>query len=272
MRLFSPAVLLAFATSFALAQPPENGICSPPLPRVVHPLLSSDFDNVRADILSGDRKHALDEAEAILDAHPGNAEASFMIGTLLLDYGKPGEALVCFRTAQAAWPSSSDVHAGLLEAYAETGDRKDRDVEREILIGYHSDGHHPTAARTTGIVIERFHAGDKTIEATQYFAPQGPDHVWYRFTEYDDSGAILGSYAFAADDRDQAAYHQEHPDLVRSTLHRFALERSFPGASSTIGTIDGAPTYDDFRSRIVSVVQAQTDTASATAPPADNHR
>ena len=266
MKVFTKILLFALSPCIALAQPQPRRICLPPPPRTSGPLQNSAFTTVRADLLSDNRQQALTEAEAILEAHPGNAEASFMIGTLLLDFGKPDEALVCFRNSQAAWSGSTDVHAGLLEAYAETGDRKDRDIERAILRGYHADGNHPTAARTSGIVIERFHAGDKTVEAVEYFDPQGPDHVWYRFTEYDDKGMNLGSYAFAADDQDQAAYHQQHPDVVGSTLHRFALESFFAGTSSTIGAIDGAPTYDDFRTRIVSVLQSQNSTASVSAP------
>jgi tetratricopeptide (TPR) repeat protein len=231
------------------------------------PLENSDFANVRSDLLSGRRDKALSEAEEILDAHPGNAEASFMIGTLLLDYGKPEEALVCFHNAQGAWPGSTDVHAGLLEAFAETGDRKNRDIERAVLRGYHSDGRHPSAAKTPGIVIERFHAGDKSVEAVEYFEPQGPDHVYYRFTVSDAKGVSTGYYAFAADDPDQAAYRQEHPDIAGSTLHRFALESYFGGTPSTVGTMDGAPTYDDFRNRVVSVLESEGGTASAAAPP-----
>jgi tetratricopeptide (TPR) repeat protein len=265
MRAFPTALLLVLGSCIAQTQA-QHPICSPAPPKFSQPLQNSDFADVRADLLSGNRPQALTEAEAILNAHPGNAEASFMIGTLLLDYGKPEEALVCFRNSQAAWPGSTDVHAGLLEAYAETGDRKDRDIERAILRGYHADGHHPSAAKTSGIVIERFHAGDKTIEAVEYFDPQGPDHVWYRFTVNDDKGVILGSYAFAADDQDQAAYRQQHPDIAGSTLHRFALESYFAGTSATVGSLDGAPTYDDFRTRIVSVVQSQNSTASIADP------
>jgi hypothetical protein len=267
MKVFTTALLFVGSACMAAAQPPEHPICSPPPPKFSKPLQASDFADVRADLLNGDHERALHGAQAILNAHPGNAEASFMIGTLLLDYGKPDEALVCFRNSQAAWPGSTDVHAGLLEAYSEIGDHKNRDIERAILRGYHSDGHHPTASRTTGIVIERFRAGDKSIEAVEYFEPQGADHVLYRFTAVDDKGAILGSYAFAADDADQAAYHRDHPDVVGSTLHRYALESYFSGTPSILGTIDGAPTYDDFRSRIVTAVQAETTTASADTPP-----
>jgi tetratricopeptide (TPR) repeat protein len=264
MKLLSTALLIAISPSLAMAQS-QRPICSPPPPRSSSPLVESDFAAVRADLLNGNRQQALNGAEAILNSHPGNAEASFMIGTLLLDYGKPDEALVCFRNAQAAWPGSTDVHAGLLEAYSETGDRRSRDIERSILRGYHADGHHPSAAKTNGIVIERFRAGDKTIDAIEYFDPQGPDHIFYRFNEYDDKGALLGSYAFAADDQDQAAYHQQHPDVVGSTLHRFALVSFFNGGSATLGAIDGAPTYDDFRTRIVSVLQTESATASVSA-------
>jgi cytochrome c-type biogenesis protein CcmH/NrfG len=123
MKLLSTALLIALAPSIAMAQA-QRPICSPPPPRSSSPLVESDFAAVRADLLNGNRQQALSGAEAILNSHPGNAEASFMIGTLLLDYGKPDEALVCFRNAQAAWPGSTDVHAGLLEAYAETGDRR----------------------------------------------------------------------------------------------------------------------------------------------------
>ena len=37
---------------------------------------------------------------------------------------------------------------------------------------------------------------------------------------------------------------------------------------STLGAIDGAPTYDDFRTRIVSVLQTENATASVSAAPA----
>ena len=262
-----PIVVLLLSSAFACADSAQRPICSPPPPRTSTPLENSDFASVRADLLSGNRQQALREAEDILNAHPGNAEASFMIGTLLLDYGKPAEALVCFRNAQAAWPGSTDVHAGLLEAFAETGDRKDRDIERAILRGYHADGRHPSAARTPGIVIERFHAGDRQIEAVEYFEPQGPDHVYYRFNVSDPNGVIVGWYAFAADDPDQATYHQEHPDIARTTLRRYALESFIAGNSATLGTIDGNPSYDDFRSRIVAVAQAASSTADATPPP-----
>lgn len=272
MKTFLPiVVLLAFSPSIVAAQPPQRPVCSPLMPKSAPPpLQNSDFASVRADLLSGRRQQALSEAEAILDAHPGNAEASFMIGTLLLDNGKPAEALVCFRNSQGAWPGSTDVHAGLLEAFAETGDRRNRDIEREILRGYHADGHHPSAAKTPGIVIERFHAGDKNIESAEYFEPQGPDHVYYRFTVSDAKGTILGYYAFAADDQDQAAYRQEHPDVAASSLRRYALESYFGGTSATIGAIDGAPTYDDFRSRVVSVIQSSSNTASASSPERPN--
>jgi hypothetical protein len=270
MKNYSPILLLSLLPVLTQAQQPGRSICDPPPPRTTLPLRAAEFDNVRTDILNGNRAQALTEAEAILNAHPGDAEASFMIGTLLLDFGKPDEALVCFRTSEAAWPGSTDVHAGLLEAYSETGDRKNRDLERAILRGFHNDGHHPVAARTTGIVVERFHTGDKTVEAVEYFAPQGSDHIWYRFTVSDEKGLTLGSYTFAADDADQVTYHQQHPDVVGSTLRRFALESSFSGTASTLGTIDGAPTYDDFRTRIVGVVQAETVTASAADPAKDS--
>jgi len=269
---FPLVLLIVFAPCVLAAQSPPHPICSPPPPRNSATLDSGDFLNVRTDLLNGNRQRALDEAEAILNAHPGNAEASFMIGTLLLDYGKPDEALVCFRNAQAAWPGSTDVHAGLLEAFSETGDRKDRDIERAILRGYHSDGHHPSAAKTNGIVVERFHAGDKTVEAIEFFEPQGPDHIYYRFTVSNDKGVMLGHYSFAADDADQAAYRQAHPDIVGSTLHRFALVSFFNGVSSTVGSVDGAPSYDDFRSRIVSVMQGQNTTASANTTAASRQK
>jgi tetratricopeptide (TPR) repeat protein len=264
----SPLTLLLLSFVLASAALAQRPICSPAPPRTSTPLQNSDFANVRADLLSGNREQALREAEEILDAHPGNAEASFMIGTLLLDYGKPAEALVCFRNAQAAWPGSTDVHAGLLEAFAETGDRKNRDIERAILRGYHADGHHPSAAKTPGMVIERFRAGDKEIEAVEYFDPQGPDHVYYRFNVFDPGGVIVGWYAFAADDPDQAAYQNEHPDVARTSLRRYALESFIGGNSANLGMIDGAPSYDDFRSRIVSVCAAETSTADASPPPA----
>lgn len=257
-------LLLAFTPCLAIAEGRPHPICSPPMPRSASMLQNSDFVNVRADLLSGRRREALSEAEAILDAHPGNAEASFMIGTLMLDDGKPDEALVCFHNAQAAWPGSTDVHAGLLEAFAETGDRKDRDVERSILRGYHADGRHPSAAKTPGIVIERFHVGDRAIEAVEYFEPQGADHEWFRFTVSDGKGVSNGYYAFAADDGDQAAYHQEHPDIAGSTMHRFAIESVFGGSTATMGTMDGAPTYDDFRNRIVTIIQYGSGTGSGS--------
>jgi len=220
---------------------------------------------------------AIADAKTILEKDPESPQANKLVGVVLLDAQKPADALTYFQKAQSLDSGEASVHELLLQAYAGMGDKAQRDEQRAILRSLHSDGKHPVLAQEQGFVIEMIPAGDKVIQAFEFYEPAGRFHFYYRFNVFDASGKMERFYALESDDADQAMYAQQHPKEATAGERRFSIdyyEQKKPDSvtQGLVGFIDGQPSYDDLRARIVKLVSTEQPAATATpgtaAPPA----
>jgi tetratricopeptide (TPR) repeat protein len=225
------------------------------------------FEGVRSSLEAGRRDEALLKAQAIVQIYPDNLQANLMTGAVLLELTRPADAVAYFRKADTLQPDDPHVHSLLLEAYAESGDKKMRDEERATLRRMHSDGKHPAFSETQGITIERIPVGNLSVDAIEYFAPEGKYHFYYRFDVYDTSGKRIEFIALASEDEDQAFFAASHPKEAKAGVRRFSLDRYTENQQALLGFMDGQPTYDDLRARIVKIVTAETDTGAPPAQP-----
>lgn len=203
---------------------------------------------------------ALTGAQAILAANPASPKANKLVGVVLLDQQKPTGALPYFQKALQLAPNDPTIHGLLLQAYAESGDKAQRDQQRAILRGLHSDGKHPGFAKIPAYLIETIPVGDKVIQATEFYEPFGEFHFYYRFNIFDAKGHILSFIALESDDADQALYAQQHPKEAAAGQRRFSLDgysRSADGhVSQALYTFfNSEPSYDDLRALVVKLVQ-----------------
>lgn len=149
------------------------------------------FEGVRSSLASGRKDEALVKAQAIVQIYPENLQANLTTGAVLLQLARPSDAVPYFRKATALRPDDPHVHSLLLEAYAESGDRKMRDEERATLRRMHADGRHAAFSETHGFMIERIPVGNLSVDAIEYFAPDGQYHFYYRFDVYDTAGKMI---------------------------------------------------------------------------------
>jgi tetratricopeptide (TPR) repeat protein len=223
------------------------------------------FEGVRSSLASGRKEEALEKAQAIVQMYPDNLQANLMTGAVLLDLARPADAIPCFRKAVAVEPDDAHLHTLLLEAYAESGDRAHRDQEIAVLRRFHSDGRHPLFAQVRGLMIERIAVGNLSVEATQYFQPEGQHHFSWRFNVYDKSGRMLEYIALASEEGDQASFAKDHPKEAAAGTRRFLLARYTENGQTYLGFIDGRPSYDDLRARVVNILQDEANTAAPAA-------
>jgi tetratricopeptide (TPR) repeat protein len=250
----------------AAKQPPDPDASIDPQAqaKVVASLQAKNFD----DALTG--------AKAILAANPESPKANKLVGVALLDQQKPADALPYFEKALQLAPDDPTVHALLLQCYAQTGDKTRRDEQVAILRGYHSDGKHPTFAQMPSFLVETIPVGEKTIQATEFYEPNGEFHFYYRFNIFNSSGRIQSFIALESDDSDQAQYAQEHPKEAAAAERRFSLDGYAVSADGHVTQslykfFDGQPSYDDVRALVLKLVQEgkfPVSAAPSTAPAA----
>lgn len=219
------------------------------------------FQGIQSSLEAGRKDEALQKAQAIVSMYPDNVHANTMTGAVLLEMARPADAVAYFRKVVEAEPDDPHAHSLLLEAYAESGDKEHRDQEIAILRRFHADGKHPAFSEAHGFMIERIPIGNLTVAAIQYFAPEGRYHFAYRFDVYDTSDKMIEFIALASEDEDQALYAQAHPKEAKAGVRRYSLDRYTQNQQALLGFIDGMPSYDDLRARVVSIVTAETDTA-----------
>jgi tetratricopeptide (TPR) repeat protein len=225
------------------------------------------FEGVRSSLEAGRKDEALVKAQAIVQIYPDNLQANLTTGAVLLEMTRPADAIPYFRKAATVQPDDPHIQSLLLEAFAESGDKKMRDEERATLRRMHSDGKHAAFSEAHGFMIERIPVGNLSVDAIEYFAPDGKYHFYYRFDVYDTSGKMIEFIALASEDEDQALYAEFHPKEAKAGVRRFSLDRYTENQQALLGFMDGPPSYDDLRARIVKIVTAETDTGAAPAQP-----
>jgi tetratricopeptide (TPR) repeat protein len=212
---------------------------------------------------------ALTGAKAILAANPDSPKANKLVGVVLLDQQKPSDALPYFQKALQLAPDDPTIHALLVQVYAQSGDKTERDQQRAILRGFHSDGKHPAFAQTPAYLIETIHAGDKTIQVLEFYEPVGQFHFYYRFNIFDVADHLQSFIALESDDADQAMFAQQHPREAATGERRFSLDgyaRSADGhfSQALYKFFDGQPSYDDVRNLVVKLVQEDKSPLATT--------
>lgn len=224
---------------------------------------------VVADLQSKNFTDALTGAKAILAANPDSPKANKLVAVVLLDQQKSSDALPYAQKALQLAPDDPLVHSLLLQIYAQTGDKAKRDEQRAILRGYHSDGKHPAFSQVPAFLIETIPAGDKIIQATEFYVPSGEFHFYYRFNIFDSSGQIQSFIALESDDADQALYAQQHPKEAAAGERRFSLDGYSKSADGHVTQalykfFNGQPSYDDLRALVIELVQSGKAPIAAT--------
>lgn len=278
-RFYSVAAFVAFAlpaAMFSAAAQTTHEPAAKSAPSNPDAGISQQAESkVIASLESRNFAAALTGAKAILAANPQSPKANKLVGVVLLDQNRAAAALPYFQNALQLSPNDPTVNALLLQAYAETGDKVHRDQQRAILRRYHDDGKHPVFAQIPSFLIETIPAGNKTIQAAEFYHPSGQLHFYYRFNVFDSAGHLQSFFALESDDTDQPFFTRLHPRLAAAGQRRFSLDGYARAADGKITQalymfFNGEPSYDDVRNLVVRLVQEGREPVSVPAPAATN--
>jgi tetratricopeptide (TPR) repeat protein len=215
-----------------------------------------------ADAMSADNygRAAVDFQAAVALA-PGNEQAQFWSGQALVYLGQARQAVAFLEAARKLGLDSVGLHLALVEAYAESGDTRQRDQERALLAKWHGEGKNPSIDRAEGFRLEVIAAGSRHINAFEYFGVNGVKRDRYRFTVRDGAQMIDAIYVLDSADGYQTEFAKHHPGEAAEGKRRYALVK-YVGINPEAGTpvvykyYNGEPGYDEVRADVLRAARA----------------
>jgi hypothetical protein len=190
-----------------------------------------------------------------------------------LQLGDADFAVAQLKPVVAANPDDWQALAMLTRAYAQSGDRINRDAGIARMLVLHKRGVTPPALKD--YVVEWIKAGDNALLIRTSLEPWGY-YKTYDFGEvFDNKGALFLSISIESSDLEQPLFAKNHPKEASEGMREFSLdayrETGLNAAGQrtqthyTFGFFTGQPTYDTVREEFVKIANGQVKPVSSTS-------
>lgn len=216
------------------------------------------MDDGIAALKANQPQRALDVFNKVLAADPQNAAADLYAASAALALYQGSLAVSYAEKARALDPNNWKIHTTLVAAYAASGQKTQRDQEREILRKLHSDPKAPDAMQTNGFLLEMFPVRQYRVEAIEYFHPVGRLHVYYRFVIRNAAGKHVWQIDVESNDFDQKSWAGAHPDDAAAGKRQFQMVGADADVHTDYRMFSGTADYDLIRAMVAGIVSAQT--------------
>ncbi len=185
--------------------------------------------------------------------------------------GDDAYALSLLKPWTATHPEDPIALELLARAYAETGNAAERDRTIAAVLKLHERTMNESFKRADRFVVERVKLADGYLDIFYAIVPFSGYHIYMLGRQVDVNKALVRQITLESNDMDQVGFAKEHPDMAAKGMRRFSMDtysagRVGPNGTLTqtqalIGFIDGQPSYDDTKARMLKV-------ANGGAPPA----
>ncbi|MEG9431540.1 tetratricopeptide repeat protein [Terriglobus sp. ADX1] len=186
----------------------------------------------------------------------GTAETAVTLG----DYAF---AISLLKQQTTTHPDDTFALEWLARAYAESGDTSGRDTTIAAVVKLHEITTNEQFRRADRFIVERVKLANGYLDIYYALVPFSQYHIYMLGRQIDASNALIRQITLESNDFDQPEFVKEHPDLVAKGMRRFSIDTysaSQPGPNGTmtqtqalIGFIDGKPSYDDTKARMLKV-------------------
>jgi hypothetical protein len=188
-----------------------------------------------------------------------------------LQSGDPAAALEQLRPIAQASPDDWQATALLTQAYAESGDKVNRDAGMAHMQDLHERSLTPTNLQQ--YTVERVSLGDNTLVIQTSLEPWGPYNV-YDFGQVSDKAhTTFLRITVESADADQPLFAKQHPNEASQGLHQFSLDayretglNSSGQRTQTHYTFQffvGRPSYETVRDAFISVATGKASAISS---------
>lgn len=193
----------------------------------------------------------------------GTAETAVLLG-------EDAYALSLLKPLTATHPEDSFALEWLARAYAESGDAGKRDETIAAVLKLHETTSNEQFKRADRFLVEHIKLAKGSLDIYYATVPFSPYHVYMLGRQVDANNALIQQITLESNDIDQLSFAKEHPDRAAKGMRRFSMDTysaGKPGPNGTqtqalIGFIDGQPSYDDTRARMLKVANGNAAPAA----------
>jgi len=214
---------------------------------------------------------ALPVFKVLLQAHPDNLVLAKYASEAALDTGETLFASKTLLPIEAAHPDDWQATVLLTRLYAERGDKLNRDKEMDKMADFRKRG--ITPANMTQYIVEKDHLPNgKLMILWNSLVPWGNFKVVNYARVFDPDGKLLLRITVETSDIDQIGFAKEHPQEAAFGDRRYSIDTYSTGPTQAngqhtetqalMGFLDKKPTYDEVRTRFLSIAQGQAAPAA----------
>jgi hypothetical protein len=188
-----------------------------------------------------------------------------------LDTGDTAYALNNLKPVAEASPDDWQAAGLLTRAYAESGDKANRDTGIAHMVELYKRG--LTPGHMQQYLLERVLAGSKTILIFTSFKPWGHYNVYNYAQVYDEEAHLAQRLTLESDDTDQPLFARQHPKEAAAGARLFSIDGYADGPTasdghhtethSTYKFFVGQPNYDIVRENFLNIASAKSDPVSS---------
>ncbi|NYF79735.1 tetratricopeptide repeat protein [Granulicella arctica] len=229
------------------------------------------FDAAKKDFSEHHPELALEKMKQLHAMVPENSTITDGTAETAITLGDDAYAISLLKPWTATHSEDSFAFEWLARAYAETGNAAERDKTIAAVLKLHETTTNEQFKRADRFVVERVKLVSGYLDIYYALVPFSRYHIYMLGRQVDVNNVLIRQIALESDDIDQVSFAKEHPDMVAKGMRRFSMDTysaGKPGPNGTttqtqglIGFMDGQPSYDDTKARMLKV-------AHGDAPPA----
>lgn len=210
---------------------------------------------------AGKYDQALALYEEIIAREPGAKLSFCRAGTAAAGAGQLGKAIGYYKTCEQLYPESLLPRAELVKLFQITGDRPDRDRERNGLLTLHQNSGRAETKAIDHYIRDIFVVGPRSVVTWEYFDLSGTWPSRYRFFVLGDDDKTLFTVALSSSPQANA---NAQALLGRPAKARiFHLDVEQVNTITTLKVFEGEPSYDALKPLAVDAI-AKADKVGPT--------
>ena len=238
----------------------------------VSPALTAEqqalFEAAKKDFGEHHPDLALEKMKQLHAMVPENATIMDGTAETAVTLGQDAYAISLLKPWIATHPDDSFALEWLARAYAESGDVAERDRTVARVVKLHENTTDDRFKRADRFMVERVKLASGSLEIYYALVPFSPYHIYMLGRQVDATGTLIRQITLESNDMDQVGFAKDHADMAAKGSRRFSIDtysasKAGPNGEATqtqalIGFIDGQPSYDDTKARMLKVAGGQT--------------
>ena len=233
------------------------------------------FAAARKDFAAEHWADALARLKPLHQARPADANLTKFTAESAINTGDTTYAIDLLKPIRAESPDDWQARSILVHAYAQAHQESARDAELRDLTALHRGTADPAFQKVLQVVTERVPLNNGGAAVLYYsLQPWSRYNIQQMARVYDAKGQQIQRVTLESSDADQALWADSHKKQAAAGMRVFTIDGYTEQTSasgqksqthSTYGFLDGQPTYDAFRDRVVSIAQGKASASSSTS-------